>query len=242
MFNIAKTIKSRRFNLVLSILLLLAISFSLMNIVGATTPNPGHGWAEVGDGTFLVTGPSTGRTFSFPDADATVLTSNSAVTTAEGGTGLTSAGSAGAVLISNGSTWTSGAETKSIWAGQSSASITADAVCMPSGFVTCNTTVTTKHGFIVPTNVTIKNLRAFLATAPAAGSTCAFTVRESTDCASAYTATNLTCSVVGNGSLRTCDDSTNAVNISAGECLQIFYNETGTCSGLITWAFDLAWH
>lgn len=44
-----------------------------------------------GNGFFVVSGPTTSsKTFTFPDASATVLTSNSAVTVAQGGTGLAS--------------------------------------------------------------------------------------------------------------------------------------------------------
>ncbi len=64
-------------------------SFLFYSIVFATTPNPGHSWAEVGDGTFQVSGPSTMRTYTFPDADSTILSSNSTVTVGEGGTGAT---------------------------------------------------------------------------------------------------------------------------------------------------------
>lgn len=69
------------------------LAFGILMFVGAThvlaaTPNPGHPWTEVGDGTFSVTGPSALRVFTFPDANATVLTSNAVVTPAQGGTGL----------------------------------------------------------------------------------------------------------------------------------------------------------
>jgi len=44
-----------------------------------------------GNGFFAVTGPTTSlKTFTFPDASSTVLTTNAAVTTAQGGTGFTS--------------------------------------------------------------------------------------------------------------------------------------------------------
>ncbi len=68
-------------------LLFLLLSFS--RLLFATTPNPGHSWAEVGDGTFQVSGPSTMRTYTFPDADSTILSSNSTVTVGQGGTGAT---------------------------------------------------------------------------------------------------------------------------------------------------------
>lgn len=56
----------------------LTILFLLFaTIASATTPNPGHAWTEVGDGTFIVTGPTVARTYTYPDANATMVTSNS---------------------------------------------------------------------------------------------------------------------------------------------------------------------
>ncbi|MFA7315450.1 MAG: hypothetical protein WC059_01445, partial [Candidatus Paceibacterota bacterium] len=68
--------------------------FSLVRIVSATTPNPGHPWTEVGDGVVVFSTPTVARTYTLPDANATILTTNSAVTIAQGGTGQTSANSA----------------------------------------------------------------------------------------------------------------------------------------------------
>lgn len=68
--------------------------------------NPGHSWTEIGDGRFIVTGPTTPRTYTFPDASATLLTTSSPVTMAQGGTGLTSANAAaGKVLVSDGASF-----------------------------------------------------------------------------------------------------------------------------------------
>lgn len=64
-----------------------AILFVGVSYVFAVTPNPGHPWTEVGDGTFQVTGPTALRTYTFPDANATMLTSAAVVTVAQGGTG-----------------------------------------------------------------------------------------------------------------------------------------------------------
>lgn len=86
-------------NLVLSAFLLVAIAFSLFRILHAATPNPGHPWTGVGDGIWAATGTTALRTFTFPDADATILTSNTAVTVAQGGTGTTSLTG---VIIGNG--------------------------------------------------------------------------------------------------------------------------------------------
>ena len=79
---------------------------------------------------FTAAGPTVARTYTFPDAAATVLTSNAAVTVAQGGTGLTTLtannvilgngasapafvapGTSGNVLTSNGTTWSSTAPT-----------------------------------------------------------------------------------------------------------------------------------
>ncbi len=177
------------FNKVLSVVLLIAISISLISYVFAAAPNPGHdfsavsggviqgdliygsaadtllalpknttatrylsntgasnnpAWAQVvltdgvsgilpganggtGNGFFAVSGPATSlRTFTFPNTNATVLTSDAAVTVAQGGTGLATLtannllvgngtgnvtfiapGTSGEVLTSNGTTWSS---------------------------------------------------------------------------------------------------------------------------------------
>lgn len=60
------------------------------------TANGGTGMAF-----FTAAGPTVARTYTFPDANSTVLTSNAAVTVAQGGTGVTTLGDAG-VLIGNG--------------------------------------------------------------------------------------------------------------------------------------------
>jgi len=83
----------------LNIGLLVAIFFSLLSLSYAVTPNPGHPWSGVGDGNFAVTGQTTPRTFTLPDADATVLTNGSAVTVAQGGT---AAASLTGILVGNG--------------------------------------------------------------------------------------------------------------------------------------------
>jgi hypothetical protein len=86
----------------LGIFLISGIIFIVTTSVWATTPNPGHPWTEVGDGTFQVTGPSALRTYAFPDANATVLTDSVDVTVAQGGTGW-SAIQANTLVLGNGS-------------------------------------------------------------------------------------------------------------------------------------------
>ena len=79
-----------------------AIIFSFINLVSATTPNPGHPWAELGDGVFTFSSGQTVTpyTYSFPAANTTVLTTNSLVSVAQGGTGLGSIAS-GSVMAAN---------------------------------------------------------------------------------------------------------------------------------------------
>ncbi|MFA5946465.1 MAG: hypothetical protein WC813_00385 [Patescibacteria group bacterium] len=75
--------RNKTFRLLWSTCLLIGLSFSGLLIARATTPNPGHPWTGVGDGIFAITGPTLLRTFTVPDADATILTS---LTTDFGGT------------------------------------------------------------------------------------------------------------------------------------------------------------
>ncbi|MDB5254176.1 MAG: hypothetical protein JWL80_242 [Parcubacteria group bacterium] len=63
-------------NVFLGIAILLFI-LTVVGVVEAATPNPGHPWSEVGDGTFQVTGPTVMRTYAYPDANATMVTSSS---------------------------------------------------------------------------------------------------------------------------------------------------------------------
>jgi hypothetical protein len=162
-----------RANQVFSLFLLIAISLSIISIVFAVAPNPGHDFSTVSGGTvqgdllygsaadtlsalakdtnatryiantgssnnpawaqidltngvtgilpagnggsgnafFAVTGPASAiRTFTFPNADATILTSNAVVTVSQGGTGA-APGAGDQVLISDS---TSAATWKSI--------------------------------------------------------------------------------------------------------------------------------
>lgn len=68
----------------------LLVIFSVVSIVTATTPNPGHPWSELGDGVFVFTNGQTVTpyTYTFPAANSTVLTTNALVTVAQGGTGV----------------------------------------------------------------------------------------------------------------------------------------------------------
>ena len=77
-----------------SILIVFAACSTIAGALFAATPNPGHPWTEIGDGFFAATGTTAYRTFTFPDASSTVLTTNALVTVAQGGTGQNSTSSA----------------------------------------------------------------------------------------------------------------------------------------------------
>ncbi len=78
------------------ILQILLVSFSVLYVsfLFAATPNPGHSWLEVGDGKWATNGTTAYRTFTFPDATSTVLTTNALVTILQGGTGQNSTSTA----------------------------------------------------------------------------------------------------------------------------------------------------
>ena len=120
---IPHTSKLASHHIALGVFLLIIIIGIIYNFVFAA-PNPGHDWSGVGDSFFAVTGPATSqKTFTFPNANATVLTTNALVTLAQGGTGanltstdwgvvygtdsstmaITSSGSGGQILLSGGS-------------------------------------------------------------------------------------------------------------------------------------------
>ncbi len=77
-------------------------SAALTGIIASTFGGTGNGFTKF-------SGPTTSeKTFTLPNANATILTSNTAVTTAQGGTGLTSFTSGGAVYATSTSALTTG--------------------------------------------------------------------------------------------------------------------------------------
>lgn len=206
--------------------LVLVVMYSFFKISMAAAPNPGHTWAEIDDTDLTVSQGGTG---------ASTLTANNVIL-GNGTSAVTfvAPGTSGYVLTSNGTTWTSAAS-KQMIAGAASASLSADAVCDPFGNV-CSGTLTTAIGARMPYAGTISNLYAYIATAPS-GHSCIYTVRKSSTCvASSYSSTALTCTVTTGNTL--CADTSNSASVSAGDCLQILFDESTACSGTIGWGFQ----
>jgi len=94
-------------------------------------------YGGTGNGFFKVSGPAaTEKTFTFPNASATVLTDNAAVTVAQGGTGIAS-GTSGGIPYFSGSTTIA-----------SSAALAANALVVGGGAGAAPATVTTGTGVV----------------------------------------------------------------------------------------------
>ncbi len=76
---------SRRWKMVrpsrlINVLLLVTVVFVIVYQAYAVTPNPGHSWAEVGDGLVNFAGPaSVVRTYTLPDTSTSIITATSGV-------------------------------------------------------------------------------------------------------------------------------------------------------------------
>lgn len=72
----------------LATIIFTGIMFRRVTPTTGATPSPGHPWADIASAFFQVVGQTTLRTFTFPDQDATVLTTLAPLTVSQGGTGL----------------------------------------------------------------------------------------------------------------------------------------------------------
>ena len=232
--------------------------FIIIKVVYAETPNPGHSFSQIGTGLFqgdLLFGSDTDKVARLSkDTNSTRYLSNTGennnpawaqVSLEDGVSGNLSTNNLDSGSNADSSTFWRGdgkwerPTYKTLVGGGSSTSLTASAICNPFGHSVCNTNLTTMIGFAVPYDASISNLYGITQGAPASGSSCKFTVRRSESCTDPYQDTPLSCTVVGNGTKKTCSDTLSKYEVNAGDCLQIYYEENGTCSGLINWGFEI---
>jgi hypothetical protein len=215
-----------------STILLGVIFLCLFGVVSASAPNPGHTWSEMGDVAVTVAQGGTGQS-SLTDENVILGNDTSAVIFVAPGTN-------GNVLRSNGTTWTSGIPAgRDVYAGRTGSAVTADSYCHLTNNVPCGASSVTASAVPVPFAGTIKNLRAYMQTAPAAGgNSLVFTVRTSTGCNDSWASSALTCTITGDGSTQTCTDTSNTVTLAAGDCLQMYLDATGTVSNNDSWSIE----
>lgn len=85
--------------IILSIILLVGITFSVIQIIRAAAPDPGHTWTEIGDVTVTVSQGGTGQT--------SLTTNNVILGNGASAVQFVAPGTSGNVLTSNGTTWAS---------------------------------------------------------------------------------------------------------------------------------------
>ncbi len=122
---------------------------------------------------------------------------------------------------------------KALFYASSSASLSANAYCNLQGYDVCGTSTTeSRNQTRVPFTGTLKNLYAWFDVAQASGDSCTFYVYSGT-CRSALASTGITCNISTSPYFE-CSDTTNTAAVTAGQCIQIFFNEVaGTCAGFI---------
>lgn len=123
----------------------------------------------------------------------------------------------------------------SMLAGRMSASVTADTICHPNTG-DCGTANQTR-GVEVSRSGFAMNLICNVDVAQDVGDACSIIVRKATNCTGAFSNTALRCDFTTATRIA---DTTNAPTFSAGDCLDISFDETAnTCSGTWSWAFEL---
>lgn len=132
-------------------------------------------------------------------------------------------------------TWPIGGTSAQLFSGASAASGTTDVVCPPNGG-TCSTTLTEAIGGFIATTGTVSEFWGQTAAPAVAGSTCVFTIRQSSTCLpNSYTNTSVTCTV--QSGQRRCMDLVNSASINGGSCIQILFDEQTNCSGFLSYGF-----
>ncbi|OGY89292.1 MAG: hypothetical protein A2927_00460 [Candidatus Komeilibacteria bacterium RIFCSPLOWO2_01_FULL_45_10] len=155
-------------NIVLSVLLLLGMAFSVIQIVKSAAQNPGHAWSTLDDSTAPITKGGTGET-----------TANNAFNALA----PSQSGNSGKFLTTNGPspswatyTITRSTTTHELIAGRSSASLTADSYCDPSGSV-CATTANASLATRIPFAATLRNLYIFISASQISTDDCDYYLR-----------------------------------------------------------------
>jgi len=231
MQNILEKIKPT-VNKILSFLLLIGVAVSIITLVNAAAPNPGHTISEIGN-------VAQGDILYGSATDViSALAKNITATRYLSNTGASNNPAWAQIDLTNGVTGSlplANMDPQYEVFSASTLSLTADTNCNPSNGVCAATAIQYTR---IPIAMTLRNLFVRMTTAPASSNSCGFTVQVASDPCTSFSNTSLTCTIVGNGSLTTCSDTSNAPSISATECIRIFFDETGTCTGVDTWTFQ----
>ena len=227
------TAKVSGLNKTLTAFLIISATFSIIVFVQAATPDPGHNFSSVSGG--VVQGDIL---FGSAADTLSALAKNASATRYLSNTGSSNNPAWAQVNLTNGVTGSlpyGNIDPLYTVFSASTLSLTATTNCNPKNGVCANTAIPYTR---IPVAMTLQNLYARMTTAPANGSSCQFLVQVANDPCTSFGNTSLTCTVVGNGSLTTCSDTSNTESITAGQCILMRFVETGTCTGVDTWNFE----
>ena len=216
---------------VLSGFLLLALVFSIVQIAKSAAQNPGHAWDTLDDAAIPVAQGGTGQT--------SAANAFNALAPSQGG-------NSGKFLTTNGTspswgtyTITRSTTTRELIAGRSSAVLTQDIYCDPTGN-TCATTNNASLGARVPFIATLRNLYVFTSASQTSTDDCRlYLSTASGGCTGVFGNSTLTCNITS-AQVNTCSDTTNSVTVAANDCIGIFYDEVAsTCTGNVSWSIEM---
>ena len=211
--------------------MLLALVFSVVQIAKSAAQNPGHAWDTLDDAAIPVAQGGTGQT--------SAANAFNALAPSQGG-------NSGKFLTTNGTspswgtyTITRSTTTKELVAGRSSAVLTQDIYCHPTG-ITCATTNNASMGVRIPFIATLRNLYVFTSASQTSTDDCRLYLRTASGgCTGVFSNSTLTCNITS-AQVNTCSDTTNSVTVAAGDCINIFYDEVAnTCTGNVSWSIEM---
>ena len=212
-------------------LLLLALVFSVVQIAKGAAQNPGHAWDTLDDAAIPIANGGTGQT----SANAAF----NALAPSQGG-------NSGKFLTTNGTSpsWgtyaiTRSTTTRELIAGRSSATLTQDIYCHPTGN-TCGTTNNASMGIRIPFIATLRNLYVFTSASQTSTDDCRLYLRTASGgCTGVFSNSILTCNITS-VQVNTCSDTTHSVRVAANDCINIFYDEVAnTCTGNVSWSIEM---